>query len=144
EPMLIQHNMLSSVGQILQKLGYLNETQAAEVLEHQQNRHKGSAQESHIGSYAFKRYCELAIEMGYITQAQRDECLAKHAWLRSESEDFLCGWRPQIRREAAPDDELMNDGAYTWLASGANKGMVQQWEAAFAAGKVMLQEVYPY
>ena len=144
EPMLIQHNMLSSVGQILQKLGYLNETQAAEVLERQQNRHKESAQESHIGSYTFKRYCELAIEMGFITQAQRDECLAKHAWLRSESEDFLCGWRPQIRRETSPDDELMNDGAYTWLASGANKGMVQQWEAAFAADKVMLQEVYPY
>lgn len=141
EPMLLQHNMLSSVGQILQKLGYLNEFQTQEILERQQNQHKES-QSSHIGSYAFKRYCELAIDMGYITPAQRDECLAKHAWLRSEDEDFLCGWRPLLRKE--PEDELLGDVSYTWLASGANKGMVQHWEAAFAAGNVILEAVYPY
>lgn len=143
EPMLLQHNMLSSVGQILQKLGYLNELQTQEILERQQNQHKES-QSSHIGSYAFKRYCELAIDMGYITQAQRDECLAKHAWLRSDEEDFLCGWRPLQRKETDAEDDLLGDASYTWLASGANKGMVQQWEAAFAAGNVILEAVYPY
>lgn len=143
EPMLLQHNMLSSVGQILQKLGYLNEFQIQEILERQQNQHKDS-QNSHIGSYAFKRYCELAIDMGYITQAQRDECLAKHAWLRSDDEDFLCGWRPLLRKEADPEDDVLGDASYTWLASGANKGLVQQWEAAFAAGNVILEAVYPY
>jgi hypothetical protein len=143
EPMLMQHNMLSSVGQILQKLGYLDETQTAEILERQQNQHK-ELQTGHIGSYAFKRYCELAIDMGYITQTQRDECLAKHAWVRSDDEDFLCGWRPLLRNSPAEEDDLLGDASFTWLASGANRGMVHQWESAFASGSVILQAVYPY
>src|SRR5690606_19169175 len=95
--------------------------------------------------YSFKRYGELAIEMGFVSQQQVDECLARQAWLRSESDEFSCGWVPQtVRREAGYEEELNgDDGAYPWLVSGANIGVMRQWGQAFAAHKVLLDEVYP-
>ena len=73
EPLLVQHNMRWSTGQILLAMGYLDEAQVTEVLDRQQGKHKSGG---HGNIYTYKRYGELAMEMGYVTQAQVDEGLA--------------------------------------------------------------------
>ncbi|CAG0955083.1 hypothetical protein MTYP_00412 [Methylophilaceae bacterium] len=143
EPLLMQHNMLWSVGQILLGLGYLTEAQIADVLDRQQGKQKGgSLGENAAQVYSLKRYGELAIEMGYITPEQMDECLAKQAWLRSDGDEFGCGWAAQVSG-GYDKDAAGEAGTYSWLVSGANLGMMRQWELAFAAAKVELKEVYP-
>ncbi len=145
EPLLMQHAASWSIGQMLLAMGYLNAEQVTSVLDRQQGKQKGSVGDGHGSVYSFKRYGELAVEMGFVSQQQMDECLARQAWLRSESDEFSCGWVPQIaRRETGYEDELNgHDGVHPWLVSGANIGMMRQWGQAFAAHKVVLDEVYP-
>lgn len=145
EPLLMQHSMLWSVGQVLLALGHMNETQIADVLDRQQGKSKTGLGDGHGSMYSYKRYCELAREMGYITQPQIDECMAKQAWLRSESDDFAYGWIAQTQQHPPNHHaESVNEGGiHSWLVTGINLGVMQQWEAAFAANKVALKQVYP-
>ncbi len=141
EPLLLQHATLWSAGQTLLALGYMNEEQVAAVLERQQGKSGIGVGDDHGGAYSFKRFCELAMDMGYIDQIKIDECLARQSWLRSDSEDFSCGWAAQeIVRDEAMGEEA---GGHQWLVSGANIGMMRQWESAFSSQKVVLNEVYP-
>ena len=142
EPLLVQHNMRWSTGQILLAMGYLDEAQVTEVLDRQQGKHKSGG---HGNIYTYKRFGELAMEMGYVTQARIDECLARQAWLQAVGDDISCGWTPQIiqHEDGYGEEDADQSGVYPWLVSGANIGMMRQWEAAFAAGKVTLGEVYP-
>src|SRR5690606_16692291 len=142
EPLLIQHNMLWSIGQVLHAMGYLTETQVREVLDRQQGKHKTGLGDGHGTIYSYKRHGELAMGMDFITQAQLDECLAKQAWLRSDSDEISCGWAPQIYQYTDGEHEE-DSGAHPWLVSAANIGMMRQWEAAFALSKVTLKQVYP-
>src|SRR5690606_15758175 len=73
EPLLMQCNMYWAAGQLLLRMGYLDEGQLKDVVERQQGKQKGSNGDN--SAYSFKRFCELAIEMGYITQEQMHECL---------------------------------------------------------------------
>ncbi len=143
EPLLMQHNMLWSIGQLLLVLGYLNEAQVKEVLDRQQGKHKTGLGDGHGNIYSYKRFGELAMGMDFITQAQLDECLAKQAWLRSDSDEISCGWSSQVYPQAEGDEEAGEVGVHSWLVSGASVGMMRQWEAAFAASKVTLKQVYP-
>lgn len=142
EPLLVQHNMRWSMGQILLAMGYLDEAQVTDVLDRQQGKHKSGG---HGNIYTYKRYGELAMELGYATQAQIDECLARQSWLHAVGDDISCGWTPQIIQHADGygEEDADQSGVYPWLVSGANIGMMRLWEAAFAAGKVTLGEVYP-
>lgn len=138
EPLLMQHTTLWSVGRILVGLGYLTDVQAAEVLDRQQGK-KAGEDVSVADVYSFKRYGEMAIEMGYITHRQMEECLTRQAWLQGSGEDIACGWsaQPAIKNQGA------DDGQHPWLVCGINQGMMQQWAAAFAESGVILQRVYP-
>lgn len=139
EPLLMQHTTLWAVGRVLVGLGFLTEAQAKEVLDRQQGRKNVDAGESVLEIYSFKRYGELAIEMGYITHRQMEECLTRQAWLQGSGDEIACGWaaQPQAGAQAA------ESGQYPWLVSGVNQGMMQQWAAAFAAEKVVLENLYP-
>lgn len=139
EPLLMQHTTLWAVGRILVGLGFLTEAQAKEVLDRQQGRKNVDAGESALEIYSFKRYGELAIEMGYITHRQMEECLTRQAWLQGSGEEIACGWAAQL----LPKDHTPESGQYPWLVCGVNQGMMQQWAAAFAAEKVVLENLYP-
>ncbi len=139
EPLLMQHTTLWSVGRILVGLGYLTEAQATEVLDRQQGR-KGAENALTLEVYSFKRYGEMAIEMGYINHRQMEECLTRQAWLQGSGEDIACGWSAQLAPVSA---EASESGHYPWLVSGVNQGMMQQWEAAFADSGVELEHLYP-
>lgn len=137
DSLMLQHNGLSSVGQLLQALGHMNRQQTQEVLEHQRGKQKASSASK---GYNFKPYCELAIEMGYISQAQADHCLKWQSWLRSDSDEISCGWIGQLASGASAN---VGDGQFLWLASGINTEVMQRWEAAFKKVQVELTDVYP-
>ncbi|MDD2932504.1 MAG: hypothetical protein PHO76_01310 [Methylotenera sp.] len=139
EPLLMQHTTLWSVGRILVGLGYLTEAQATEVLDRQQGR-KGAEDASALEVYSFKRYGEMAIEMGFINHRQMEECLTRQAWLQGNGEDIACGWAAQPAPASA---QAAEGGHYPWLVSGVNQGMMQQWAAAFEASGVVLEYLYP-
>lgn len=145
EPLLMQHSTLWSAGQILLALGYMTEAQVVNVLERQQGKQQSGLGDGHGGIYSFRRFGELAIDMGFINQSQLDDCLAKQSWLHAESDDFSCGWIPQIINGENEDDTYLNaeSGIHPWLVSGANVSMMRQWESAFSAQKVTLIELYP-
>lgn len=138
EPLLMQHTTLWSVGRILVGLGYLTEAQAAEVLERQQGRKNVDAGASALEVYSFKRFGELAIEMGYIDHRQMEECLTRQAWLQASGEEIACGWAAQL----VPESHAA-ENSYPWLVSGVNQGMMQQWAAAFAESGMTLESIYP-
>lgn len=135
----MQHTTLWSVGRILVGLGYLTEAQATEVLERQQGR-KGVVETNATEVYSFKRYGEMAIEMGFINHRQMEECLTRQAWLQGSGEDIACGW---VAQPVSANTDAAEDGHYPWLVCGVNQGMMQQWAAAFAAGGVLLEHLYP-
>ncbi len=136
EPLLMQHTTIWSVGRILVGLGYLEEAQAREILARQQGKFQGKEGEAKMEMYSLKRFGDVAIEHGYITREQLDEALAKQAWLRMEGDDIACGWQAIAHAEDA-------QGPYPWLATGVNKGLMKQWESAFAAQRVTLESLFP-
>jgi len=127
ESLLMQHTTIWSVGRILVGLGYLEETQAREILARQQGK---------LEIYSLKRFGDVAIEQGYITREQLDEALTKQAWLRMEGDEIACGWQ-------AIGAEAGETGPYPWLASGVNQGLMRQWVAAFAAHRIALEYLFP-
>lgn len=140
EPLMMQQNGYWSAGQILHALGYIEDAQIQEVLDRQRGKQKSGVGDGHGSIYAFKRFCELAVEMGFINQEQRTECLTRQAWLRVDSDDISCGWLAQVSGNA---DAEAADGHHLWLVSGINTELMRHWESAFAANKVELTELYP-
>lgn len=140
EPLMMQQSGYWAAGQILHALGYMNDEQIKEVLDRQRGKQKNGIGDGHGTIYAFKRFAELAVEMGFITQLQREECLTRQDWLRADSDEISCGWVAQVAENAT---EAESDGQYPWLVSGVNTALMRHWESAFAAHKVELTELYP-
>lgn len=134
EPMLMQHTTLWSVGRILVGLGYLTEEQARAVIDMQQGRGRPDDQ---MEVYSFKRFGDLAIELGYINRQQLDECLVRQEWTKTEGEEVACGWAAQ--HGAGSGD----DGGYRWLASAVSRTLMQRWVDVFARHGVSLGQLYP-
>lgn len=142
DPLLIQHAVTWSIGQLLLTQGYLTETQVADVLAQQQGKNKSGLGSGHGGIYTFKRFGEFAVDLGYFSQAQVDECIARQAWLRADGDDILCGWAAQNNQQKS--EAAQTDGANAnWLVSGANANLIRQWEAAFLSHKIVLSRVFP-
>lgn len=138
EPMLMQHTTLWSVGRILVGLGYLTEEQARAVIDMQQGRGKPGGAEADLEIYSFKRFGDLAIELGYIERKQLDECLVRQEWLKTEGEDIACGWAAQ----GNPAHEE-NPGSHRWLGCAVSRALMQRWVAVFSRQGVRLQGLYP-
>jgi len=134
EPMLLQHTTLWSVGRILVGLGYLTEEQARAVLDMQQGRGRPDDQ---VEVYSFKRFGDLAIELGYINRQQLDECLVRQEWTKTEGEEVACGW---VAQSGAAQG---GDGGHRWLASAVSRTLMQRWVDVFARHGVGLGQLYP-
>lgn len=144
EPLLMQHYASWSVGQVLLGLKYLTKAQVAEVIERQKGKSKSGLGDGHGSMYSFRRFGELAIEMGMITQAQLDVSLANQSWLRADSDEISCGWVPLNQtlthdQFGQPNEQV----SYHWLASAVNTGVLRQWEAAFSVQRIKLRQLYP-
>ncbi len=142
EPLMIQHAANWSIGQLLLSKGFLTESQVEDVLAQQKGKAKSGLGSGHGAIYSFKRFGEFAIDLGYISQAQVDECIARQAWLSAEGDDILCGWAGQSNQQK-PEHAQTDAANSSWLVSGANTNLIRQWEAAFLSHKTELSRVFP-
>lgn len=147
EPLLLQQGSVWSVGSILVGLGYLNEGQAREIIKEQQLRSRTPVQRlEHLdfnpnvleAKNQFKRFGDLAVELGYITPAQLDDCLARQGHLKADDDEYLFGWAAQSAGERQDEQDT-----FAWLASGVSKRVLRQWVELFAAYGIRLDALYP-
>lgn len=148
EPLMLQQGAVWSVGSILVGLGYLTEAQALDVIKEQQLRsRRPQPREDRLDMNAnvlemkspFKRFGDLALDLGYISQVQLDDCLSRQNSLKGDDDAYMFGWTPQAAAHA-PDE--MPD-TFSWLASGVGARVMRQWADAFAAHAVKLAALYP-
>lgn len=133
EPLLMQHASNWSIGRILVGMGYLTEEQMRGVAEAQQGRGRP---DNSVEVYTYRRFGDFAVELGYVTRQQVDECLVREEWLKAEGEDLACGWLPQ--------DATQGDGyGHRWIGCAVSRTLMTRWVSVFAENKVKLQAMYP-
>ncbi|HAJ70694.1 MAG TPA: hypothetical protein DCO68_01295 [Methylophilaceae bacterium] len=132
EPYLTQQLRYLSIGQILLQNRFIKQEQIEEILAQQEMTNVSKDRE-----VLYKRFGELAIALGYVTQSQLDKCLLKQAWFMTKGDDIQCGWASQSQ-QANPETNL-----FAWLAVGMNKNLLRQWQAAFSSQGVKLNYCYP-
>lgn len=143
EPLMIQHAANFTIGQIFLSKGYLTQSQVADVLAQQKGKTKSGLGTGHGAMYSFKRFAELALDLGYVNQAQVDECIARQAWLSAEGDDVVCGWAMPSEHQKNSVNNPADVNHSSWLVSGANATLLRQWESAFLTHKITLSDVFP-
>lgn len=142
ENLLMEYTALWSVGRLLVGSGYLSEAQAREIIALQQQRRRNSGAALELGGAqqqpSFKPFGDLAMEYGYITQAQLEDCLKRQEWFRVDGEEIACGWSPQADKRDKTAHET-----WPWLASGVSRKLLDHWVESFAVGGVKLDALYP-
>jgi hypothetical protein len=132
EPYLTQQLRQLSIGQILLQNKFIQPEQIEEILAQQEVANTSKSRE-----VLYKRFGEIALELGYVTKLQLDKYLLKQAWFMTKGDDIQCGWSPQSQ-QANQDTNL-----YSWLAVGMNKNLLRIWQAAFSSQGVKLNYCYP-
>ncbi len=141
ENLLIEYTALWSVGRLLVGSGYLDESQAREIIARQQQQRRTSSAALDMNNapqHSLKQFGDLAVEYGYITQAQLEDCLKRQEWFRVDGEEIACGWSPQVDKR----DKAVRE-TWPWLACGVSRKLLDHWVEAFALGGVKLDALYP-
>jgi len=132
EPVYSQHKSTLVIGQLLQLAGHLDADQVAEVL-HLQN----ELINSKSSTVVYKRFGELALEAGFLTQKQLEDSLVRQQWFVNEGEALTCGWSPL-------EDGVQNDSNdYPWMVATVNQDILRAWQAAFSKHDIKLEAIYP-
>lgn len=132
EPFVTQQTRNLSIGQILLINRHIKAENIEEII-HQQE----IANNSKTREVTYKRFGELAVELGYATKNNVDAALSKQSWFMAKGDEIHCGWAVQ---STAPNPETQ---LFSWLAVGMNKQLLRQWQAAFSAQGVKLESAYP-
>jgi hypothetical protein len=133
EPLLAQQAELWSIGNLLSGCGYLGQAErAALAAEHRD----AVAAARSKGGRAAARFGELAVERGYVTRDQVEDCLALQEELRTDAE-LLAGWHPQ------PVGPGAEPGQTVWLCAGISLALRNRWVAALERQGQRLLSIYP-
>jgi hypothetical protein len=136
EPLLMQHMTRWSVGHLLVGQGYMNEDQAQAVMDLQQGKANPAGGVELSEKYSFRRFGELAEELGYIRSSQLKACLAGQEWLKGEEDKIVCGWTGQAEVADVP-------GMFYWSVSAVSESLLMRWKGLFAKHHLQLQAMYP-
>ncbi len=136
EVLLIQHMLRWSIGNLLLRQGYLTDEQLQTVLDMQQNKPNPNTGLSMSEQYSFRRFGELAEELGYIKRSQLSACLEGQEWLKGEEFPIECNWSPQSPVNDSP-------GMFNWLVSCVSQPLLKRWVDLFARHNMSLKALYP-
>jgi len=136
EVLLIQHMLRWSIGNLLLRQGYLTDEQLQTVLDMQQNKPNPNAGLSMSEQYSFRRFGELAEEMGYIKRSQLSACLEGQEWLKGEEFPIECNWSAQSPVNDSP-------GMFNWLVSCVSQPLLKRWVDLFARQNIKLKALFP-
>jgi hypothetical protein len=136
EVLLIQHMLRWSIGNLLLRQGYLTNEQLQTVLDMQQNKPNSNVGMSVADQYSFRRFGEIAEELGYIQRDHLAACLEGQEWLKGEEFPVECNWSPQGAVEDVP-------GAFNWLVSCVSQPLLKRWKDLFGRHNIKLKALYP-
>jgi hypothetical protein len=117
EPLLMQHQMQWTLGQLMESHGFLTPEQ---VLEINQTQKLQRQEMNKADRQAGKRFGELALELGYITREQAQSLFLIQDWLRGEDDEVMCGWSAQGEVDDAP-------GVWNWLTTATYQSLLDKW-----------------
>lgn len=132
EPAYNQHKTVLTIGQLLQLRNHLTTEQVEEVLQSQ-----NELINSKNSAVVYKRFGELALEMGFINQKQLNDTLSRQQWFTSEGDTLKCGWRGQAFQPMA------DTGDYKWTVAGLKLDLLRSWQVAFSKQQIKLEALYP-
>ncbi len=89
------------------------------------------------------RFGELAVEMGFATREQVEECLALREVFLPDDDQLVCGWTAQMR---PLEDELEDDdegaAGFPWFALAVPEGLLRTWVRACKRREIFLDAAY--
>lgn len=114
EPVLMQHQLQWSIGQLLRNRGLLTHEQVSEVSEKQKRQQRAAGQSA-------IRFGDMAVEMGYATEDDITHSNELQDWLSGEDDQIICGWSGQGEVADAP-------GVWQWWVSAIYSAVVDKWD----------------
>lgn len=133
EPLYARQNEQWRIGGMLMGRGHLDQQQRQNVAE------EYATQNMQHGGHWSTRFGELAVDMGYVTQEQIEECLTLQERLVNLDDEIVCGWSPQ-EGEDDPDIDAIQT---PWLVAGVGRDYLQSWAKAFRRNSMTLEWIYP-
>lgn len=135
EPLFAQQIGLWFTGSLLFGRGYLSDAHRLALLEAHQA--VQSASRAQGGRLAAARIGELAIEKGYVSREQVEECLALQEELQMTDADMLIGWHGEAVGLAP------GAGQSAWLCAAIAPAMRTRWVDALERLGLRLLWLYP-
>lgn len=131
EPLLMQHQLQWTLGQLMESHGMLTPEQVLEINQAQ----KVQKQEGNKGDRG-KRFGEIALELGYVSREQAQSLFVVQDWLRGEDDEVQCGWSAQGEVDDAP-------GVWNWLTTATHQSVVDKWQELCGDYKLHLTGLMP-
>lgn len=131
EPIIAQQNDQWVIGVILQGRGYIS---------NQERRDVAVAVElatSAAGGKGTARFGEMAIEEGFISREQLDECLLLQEKMVVVDDNIACGWSMQTQTDADGSERV------AWFTCAISATLRRAWVNAFSRHKIKLRWFYP-
>lgn len=134
EPLLMQHQLQWSLGQLMEVRGLLTAEQVQEINHAQksQNPQPGVGPERK----SIKRFGELAIAQGYVTAEQAKPLFEIQDWLRGEDDEIECGWVAHGEVDDVP-------GVWHWQVTTTYKSILTKWQELCQEHQLELQGLFP-
>ncbi len=141
EPLITQHLGTLALGKVLVTLGYMTAEQVEDVIS-QQSVSNNTHTISPTVAFTYKRFGDVAVELGYISTLQLQKCLDSQGWFQADGDEIKCGWSAQGAK-VTNEDNTSDEAQYQWLAAAVNQSLLRQWQAAFFAQGIKLEYLYP-
>jgi hypothetical protein len=132
EPLLMQHQLQWTLGQLMESHGMLTAEQVFEINQAQ----KLQKQEGNKAERSNKRFGEMALELGYVSREQAQSLFVVQDWLRGEDDDVQCGWSAQGEVDDAP-------GVWNWLTTATHQSVIHKWQELCEDYKLQLAGLMP-
>jgi|GEM_PF-2270630 len=132
EPLLMQHQLQWTLGQLMESHGMLTAEQVFEINQAQ----KLQKQEGNKAERGNKRFGEMALELGYVSREQAQSLFVVQDWLRGEDDDVQCGWSGQGEVDDAP-------GVWNWLTTATHQSVINKWQELCDDYKLQLAGLMP-
>ena len=131
EPLLMQHQLQWTLGQLMESHGMLTPEQVLEINQAQ----KQLKQDANKGERS-RRFGEVALEFGYVTREQAQSLFVVQDWLRGEDDEVQCGWSAQGEVDDAP-------GVWNWLSTATHQSVLSKWHELCQDYKLQLEGLMP-
>lgn len=136
------------IGSMLVERGYLTSSQREEIVTELELR------QDQGGEAAMTRFGDLAVELGYLSEAKLQECFALQNKLIELDQDSIFGYQAELTENpldsqfsGLSDDVLSSDSdnqtEHQWLVSGIGRAIRKRWHGAFALNGLKLEAFYP-